>query len=492
MLGLKLGQLHGSKSSFLRRSLCFRRRGPLQSCDDAANHTNLLLVVVGTRPRQQQYYEYSTMRLMQPSMKANCMSTTTHIASSHSNSFNRTITSIQNNTSGCCSCYSTSSSNRTAATVVTTVSSSSASSSSSSSSGKLNSQQSAGATRKSSTAATTEQQKQQQQQQQQQPKENNQLPPLDVATIIQGPSLLTNTNVHRPSPSIFFLPGLRSLPFWTAPSHTTRRDDPSKVQIAYNDPTLTAIVQHLEANYKVIREEYMSAVMGRRMGTKTDLTAPPLEPDYDVNVKGGEHSSERLHAGTWDWHSYILNGVVQPKFQQACPNTAKILNDIQEHLFFDDGGRNSSSSSPSSSSLSSSSSANLDNHNPFGFAFFSTLHGKSYIKPHTGPMNLRLRIHLPLIVPKDVKPDAYSVKPVTKCGLRVGDQIRSWEEGRVIVLDDSYEHEVWNETEDVRVLLLVDVWHPDVRKVERERIGKMFGYAKSKGWIGGGGSGGEK
>jgi aspartyl/asparaginyl beta-hydroxylase (cupin superfamily) len=106
-------------------------------------------------------------------------------------------------------------------------------------------------------------------------------------------------------------------------------------------------------------------------------------------------------------------------------------------------------------------------------------------------MNLRLRIHLPLIVPKDVKPDAYSVNPVTKCGLRVGDQIRSWEEGKVIVLDDSYEHEVWNETNDVRVLLLVDVWHPDVRKVERERIGKMFGFAKSKGWIGGGG-GGEK
>jgi Aspartyl/asparaginyl beta-hydroxylase and related dioxygenases len=238
----------------------------------------------------------------------------------------------------------------------------------------------------------------------------------------------------------------------------------------------------------------MSAVMG--MGTKTDIvtsstlrphddnddTPPPfviskpLEPDYDVNVKGGEHSSERLHTGTWDWHSYVLNGVVQPKFQQACPNTAKILNDIQEHLFFD-GGRNSTS-------------ADSDNHNPFGFAFFSTLHGKSYIKPHTGPMNLRLRIHLPLIVPKHVKPDAYSVNPVTKCGLRVGDQIRSWEEGKVIVLDDSYEHEVWNETEDVRVLLLVDVWHPDVRKVERERIGKMFGYAKSKGWIGGGGGGG--
>jgi hypothetical protein len=58
--------------------------------------------------------------------------------------------------------------------------------------------------------------------------------PGDVATIIQGPSLLTNTNVYRPSPSVFFLPGLRSLPFWTAPP--TDSGDPTKVQIAYGDP----------------------------------------------------------------------------------------------------------------------------------------------------------------------------------------------------------------------------------------------------------------
>ena len=62
---------------------------------------------------------------------------------------------------------------------------------------------------------------------------------------------------------------------------------------------------------------------------------------------------------------------------------------------------------------------------------------KSYIKPHHGPMNLRLRIHLPLIVPSDTKPDAFSSKPQTKCGIRVGNQIRSWEEGKAVVLDDS-------------------------------------------------------
>jgi len=302
------------------------------------------------------------------------------------------------------------------------------------------------------------------------------LPP-DVATIIQGPSLLTSTNFHRPSPSIFFLPGLRSLPFWTAPppANDNGQADPAKVSIAYNDPTVTQIVQHLEANYQTIKEEYLQAVMG--MGSTTDMTSPnpqvtkPLAPDYDVNQKGAEHASAKLHVGNWDWHSYVLNGTVQPKFQQACPKTVALLGELGEHLFFGNGNGNGTDQNNSS-------------HNPFGFAFFSTLHGKSYIKPHTGPMNLRLRIHLPLIVPSEVKPDAFSKNPVTKCGLRVGDQVRSWREGKAVVLDDSYEHEVWNETKEMRVLLLVDVWHPDVRKEERERIGKMFGFALTKGWIG--------
>lgn len=216
----------------------------------------------------------------------------------------------------------------------------------------------------------------------------------------------------------------------------------------------------------------MSVVLGQ--GTTTDMTSSQpnvskiLEPDYDVNQRGAEHSSDKLHSGQWDWHSFILNGIMQPKFQQACPKTAGILGEIQNHLFY-------------------TSESDGDGTNPFGFTFFSTLHGKSFIKPHTGPMNLRLRIHLPLIVPPDVKPDAFSTRPQAKCGLRVGDQIRSWREGKAVVLDDSYEHEVWNETKDVRVLLLVDIWHPDVRREERERIGKMFGFAKTQGWIGGSG-----
>jgi len=138
---------------------------------------------------------------------------------------------------------------------------------------------------------------------------------------------------------------------------------------------------------------------------------------------------------------------------------------------------------------------------PFGFCFFSTLHGRSSIKAHTGPMNLRLRIHLPLVVPRD--DDAGGDSPSSSAssserrrrrpiaGIRVADQVREWHEGSALVLDDSYVHEAWNDSDDCRVVFLLDIWHPDVRAEERERITNMFEYAKGKGWIGSGsGSGG--
>ena len=264
--------------------------------------------------------------------------------------------------------------------------------------------------------------------------------PSDSATVVQGPSLLTSTSVYRPSPSLFHLPGLRSLPFWTAPSSSQARN-----RVAYNDPIITAVVDQLESSYGDIKEEYMSAVVGS--GTKTDPDSDsvpkPLEPDYDVK---SEHSSDALHTGSWDWHSYVLNGQLQPMFAERCPKTAAIVDGLREtgQLF----------------------------ETPFAFCFFSTLQGDSTIKAHVGPMNLRLRIHLPLVV------------PTGDCGLRVGSQVRQWEEGKALVLDDAYEHEVWNKTDSVRVLLLLDVWHPDVTATERERICNMFNYAKDRGWIG--------
>lgn len=275
----------------------------------------------------------------------------------------------------------------------------------------------------------------------------------DQSTIVGGPSLLTQTGVHRPSPSLFYLPGLRTLPFWTAP------DDSSKLRIAFNDTSIKHAVEHVESNYKSIRQEYFGAVLGQ--GTSTDPLsgeiAKPLEPDYDLANKGGEHADGALHTGQWEWHSYILNGDKNNEFQDRCPVTAAVVDDLEkEGLLFK---------------------------SPFSFSFFSTLHGNSSIQPHTGPMNLRLRVHLPLIVPKSTSAeDSNRNRPLA--GIRVADQTREFREGSALVLDDSYVHEVWNEGDSPRVLFLFDLWHPDVHLEERERINNMFSYAKDQGWIG--------
>ena len=69
-------------------------------------------------------------------------------------------------------------------------------------------------------------------------------PPPPHATIVQGPSLLASTGVHRPSPSLFFLPGLRSLPFWAAPGPPSRQTtQPQRHRIAFNDGVVAAAVK---------------------------------------------------------------------------------------------------------------------------------------------------------------------------------------------------------------------------------------------------------
>ena len=133
-------------------------------------------------------------------------------------------------------------------------------------------------------------------------------------------------------------------------------------------------------------------------------------------------------------------------------------------------------------------------------AFFSVLAPGTHICAHCGPGNFRLRLHLGLRVPHG-----------EGCRIRCADQTRTWREGEVLVLvrrrltptpsgysprhirptpgprrsregrarphlfrrgcacpaqDDAYEHEVWNDTPQARVVLCVDIWHPDFSEAE--------------------------
>jgi len=83
-------------------------------------------------------------------------------------------------------------------------------------------------------------------------------------------------------------------------------------------------------------------------------------------------------------------------------------------------------------------------------AFFSILSPHKHIPPHRGAFNGVLRFHLGLMVPE----------PRAKVRIRIGNQVHSWIEGRSLVFDDTFNHEVWNDTEGYRVVLFVDFARP--------------------------------
>ncbi len=83
-------------------------------------------------------------------------------------------------------------------------------------------------------------------------------------------------------------------------------------------------------------------------------------------------------------------------------------------------------------------------------AMISILSPRKHILDHRGPYKGVLRYHLGLIVPEDAE----------ACRIRVGDDVRHWEAGRSMVFDDTFNHEVWNDTDETRVVLFVDVLRP--------------------------------
>lgn len=115
-------------------------------------------------------------------------------------------------------------------------------------------------------------------------------------------------------------------------------------------PIITAAIQHVESNYAVIRSEYFSAVLGLSnidatttattnasnlsMNTNSGNITKPLEPDYDVSTRGGEHAEDALHSGTWDWHSYVLKGRRNERFKEMCPKTAQVVDDVRVFVLF--------------------------------------------------------------------------------------------------------------------------------------------------------------
>jgi aspartyl/asparaginyl beta-hydroxylase (cupin superfamily) len=106
--------------------------------------------------------------------------------------------------------------------------------------------------------------------------------------------------------------------------------------------------------------------------------------------------------------------------------------------------------------------------------FFSLLRPGTHLPAHTGVSNVRAIIHLPLIVPPG-------------CAFRVGGETREWEVGRAWAFDDTIEHEAWNRSDQLRAILIFDVWNPHLTEVERGLLRRF--YAVAAGAESGGGAG---
>lgn len=98
-----------------------------------------------------------------------------------------------------------------------------------------------------------------------------------------------------------------------------------------------------------------------------------------------------------------------------------------------------------------------------GLAYFSRMAAGTSIAPHQGPTNMRLRCHLGIVVPPG-------------CELIVDGVGGAWHEGRCLVFDDSFVHEARNTSGRDRIVLIVDIWHPDLTDDEVSLLEGLHRY----------------
>ncbi|XP_066982296.1 aspartyl/asparaginyl beta-hydroxylase-like isoform X7 [Macrobrachium rosenbergii] len=177
--------------------------------------------------------------------------------------------------------------------------------------------------------------------------------------------------------------------------------------------TYTEFFRKLEANWETIRDEAVAL-----------LTEPPQD--------GFRPESENLQArGDWKQYEMFSRG---RKITANCVK-AKVTCSLIEYFLPAAGCKR-------------------------GQVKFSVMDPDTHVHAHTGPTNCRLRAHLGLVVPSGVH-------------LRVADQMVSWEEGKIIVFDDSWEHEVWHNGTTKRLVLIVDVWHPELTDYEKKSLSPL-------------------
>jgi aspartyl/asparaginyl beta-hydroxylase (cupin superfamily) len=158
--------------------------------------------------------------------------------------------------------------------------------------------------------------------------------------------------------------------------------------------------------------------------------------DFPPYVENDPNRPNKTHAlvANRDWGAFhLLSGEPVEPNASLCPNTVAALRAAPQPVI---RGR-----SP--------------------MALFSLLKSGAHIFPHNGLINTRLICHLPLIVPDG-------------CRLRVGNEWRTWEEGKLLIFDDTIEHEAINQGASRRVVLLFEIWRPEIDAEERAALTALF------------------
>lgn len=200
--------------------------------------------------------------------------------------------------------------------------------------------------------------------------------------------------------------------------------------IPFYDPYQFAWAREMEAQTEAITGE-----LRQMLASRQDAFAPYIayKPGDPVNQWVDLNHSKR-----WSSFSLWRGGVRDAANLAACPITAQALDKVE---MADIGGL-----CPN--------------------AMFSALAPRTEIPPHTGETNARLVVHLPLIVPPN-------------CHYRVGYEERQWEVGKLLIFDDTLEHTARNDSDELRVVLIFDIWNPHLTAPERTMVQSLTQAARA-------------
>lgn len=194
---------------------------------------------------------------------------------------------------------------------------------------------------------------------------------------------------------------------------------PGLPQTPYLDPRQIAGIEPLQAQTPAILAE-LQGLLGADSGREQVFGDAALADQFLRGSRG---------PARWDGFYFYRHGSRNEGNAARCPQTAAAIDALPL--------------------------ARVPGHGPE--VLFSTLGPGTHLLPHHGVTNTRVVCHLPLVVPPD-------------CALSVAGQAHVWRVGEVVAFDDTYAHEAWNRSDAIRVVLIFDVWHPELSAAERVAV----------------------